>query len=111
MKKLIVGFLVCISIAIVVIVGCTIAGIDIFKYFTGDTTHEHSYGEWQTVEEASCTKVGLKERSCKCGDKKSEEIPLAAHSYTSVVTEPTCTDEGFTPIPATFVAISMQIII
>ena len=96
MKNLIISYLVFISISIAAIIGCTIAGIDIFKDNTGDTSHEHSYGEWQTVEEASCIKTGLKERSCECGEKESEEIALADHNYVSAVTDPTCTENGYT---------------
>ena len=96
MKNLIISYLVLIGISIAVIIGCTIAGIDIFKDNTGDTSHEHSYGEWKIVEEASCTKTGLKESFCECGDKKSEEIALADHNYVSAVTDPTCTDNGYT---------------
>ena len=96
MKSLIISYLVLIGISIAVIIGCTIAGIDIFKDNTGDTSHEHSYGEWKIVEEASCTKTGLKESFCECGDKKSEEIALADHNYVSAVTDPTCTDNGYT---------------
>ena len=96
MKNLIITYLVFISISIAAIIGCTIAGIDIFKDNTGDTSHEHSYGEWQTVEEASCTKAGLKERACECGDKESEEIPLVAHSYTPEIAAPSCTEPGYT---------------
>ena len=53
------------------------------------------------MEEASCTKEGLKERSCECGNKESEKIALAEHSYTSEVTAPTCTETGYTTYTCT----------
>lgn len=42
---------------------------------TSDPAHVHSYGEWTTVAEASCTEVGSKERVCACGDKQIETYP------------------------------------
>ncbi len=37
--------------------------------------HIHTYGEWSTVKDATCTDDGLKERICDCGEKETEVIP------------------------------------
>ena len=57
--------------------------------------HSCEFGEWTVIEQATCTEAGLKVRVCECGESKTEIIP-AGHSYTSVVTAPTCTEQGFT---------------
>lgn len=41
--------------------------------------HIHSYGEWVTVTQPGCTKEGLRERDCGCGDKQSERLPALGH--------------------------------
>ena len=40
------------------------------------TIHEHSYGEWTVVKEPTKTDRGLKERTCWCGEKETQEIPM-----------------------------------
>lgn len=49
--------------------------------------HEHVFGEWKTVTNATCTKEGLKERVCECGEKETASIPVIDHDYS----ERTCT--------------------
>ena len=49
--------------------------------------HEHVFGEWKTVTKATCTKEGLKERVCECGEKETASIPVIDHDYS----ERTCT--------------------
>ena len=56
----------------------------------------HSFGEWNITAEATCTKAGLREKVCACGEKETEEIPATKHNYNSVITAPTCTAEGYT---------------
>ncbi len=36
----------------------------------------HTYGEWVIIKEASKTEEGLKERTCHCGHKDEEVIPI-----------------------------------
>ena len=43
--------------------------------------HEHTYGEWCTVTEASCTEIGMQERICECGEKETQTIPTVAHQF------------------------------
>lgn len=58
--------------------------------------HEHEFGEWKTVKDASCTETGLQERVCKCGEKETKELPLLSHIKGEWVVdvEATCTEEG-----------------
>ena len=57
--------------------------------------HSCEFGEWTVIEQATCTEAGLKVQVCECGESKTEIIP-AGHSCASVVTAPTCTEQGFT---------------
>ena len=36
----------------------------------------HSFGDWTVTKEATEEETGLKERSCKCGEKQTEVIPV-----------------------------------
>ena len=48
----------------------------------GDATEAHSYGEWTTVTEATCTTAGQKQRTCtKCGHVETEAIPATGHHW------------------------------
>lgn len=59
---------------------------------------DHTWGEWTTVTEATCTTDGLKEHECsECHKKEQETIPALKHDYRTEWTEdvaPTCTTEG-----------------
>lgn len=61
-------------------------------------THtEHTYGEWQTVKEATCIEEGQRVRKCiECGDEQNESIPKVAHKVASlqVIQKPTCIQPG-----------------
>ena len=41
----------------------------------------HEFGEWEITKKATCTKTGLKERSCECGKSETETIPVTDHNY------------------------------
>ena len=57
----------------------------------------HSYGEWIVDEEATCTEAGSQHKECaNCKDIIPEVIAATGHTYETVVTEPTCTKEGYT---------------
>ena len=60
--------------------------------------HTHSFGEWTTVTEPTCTEEGLRERVCACGEKESEEIEAVDHTSGEAVKEnevaATCTEGG-----------------
>ena len=44
-------------------------------------SHEHKFGEWVTVTEATCTKGGVRERTCRCGEREAETIDALGHDY------------------------------
>ena len=57
----------------------------------------HSYGEWYTVAEATCTEPGLKRRDCvRCDYFETEVIPALGHDLGDwfVYTPATCTEAG-----------------
>lgn len=59
------------------------------------TVHVHSYGQWQTLTEASCTEEGLQERSCDCGEKETQTIAALGHKEALTEgKEATCTEDG-----------------
>ena len=61
-----------------------------------DCSAGHSYGEWTTVTNESCTEAGLQKRVCSvCGDEEEQEIP-AGHNWREWVTttEATCEVAG-----------------
>ena len=48
----------------------------------GDATEAHSYGEWTTVTEATCTTAGQKQHTCtECGHVETQEIPATGHHW------------------------------
>ena len=57
----------------------------------------HDYGDWETIKEATYEEDGQEHRICsRCGDEQKRIIPMLMHSYESVVTDPTCTEQGYT---------------
>ena len=48
----------------------------------GDKTEAHSYGEWTTVTEATCTTAGKKQHTCTvCNHVETKEIPVTGHHW------------------------------
>ena len=44
--------------------------------------HVHTFGEWETVTEPTCTTDGLKKRVCSvCEDEETEIIPALGHDF------------------------------
>ena len=63
----------------------------------GGTPHQHSYGEWKTVDAPTCLAAGIEERVCECNERETR--PVAAQGHTEVVdsaVEPTCISTGLT---------------
>ena len=57
----------------------------------------HSFRNWFVNRSATCTEDGEKRRNCaNCSHYETEVIPASGHSYESVVTAPTCTEQGYT---------------
>lgn len=48
---------------------------------SGNATHTHNYGEWETTKSATCTAEGAKERYCSCGEKQTAGVAKLEHSY------------------------------
>ena len=63
-----------------------------------NTAKKHTAGAWVTVKEATPDSIGYKTQSCTVCQKllATETINALGHTYESVVTEPTCTDKGYT---------------
>ncbi len=57
--------------------------------------HEHSYGQWVTVTEATCTSGGERTRSCSCGDAVTEPVGKLGHDETTYRKDATCTESGY----------------
>ena len=56
----------------------------------------HTFGEWTIVKNSTCTELGQEQRVCECGEFEVRDIQATGHNYTPVVTNPSCTDGGFT---------------
>ena len=73
------------------------ASCTLFTPSNSNSEHAHKFGEWLTIENATCAKAGVKVRYCSCGEKQNESIPKLPHDV--VIDEgvsPTCTEAGLT---------------
>ena len=43
------------------------------------TPHTHAFGQWQTVNNATCTEDGIQQRSCECGEVQEEVLSATGH--------------------------------
>lgn len=61
-----------------------------------ETDHVHVWGDWTTVQEATCTENGVQERTCACGEKETQHMDRLSHSFTDWMTikDPTCVETG-----------------
>ena len=59
---------------------------------------DHSYGEWELTEEATCTEAGTETRTCSiCYDTDTRVIPANGHTEViDAAIAPTCTATGLT---------------
>ena len=58
---------------------------------------KHTYGEWKTVHEPTCTERGIESSKClKCDSTRAREIPASGHKWGEwrTVIRPTCTEAG-----------------
>ena len=82
---------------------CTEQGYTTFTCSCGDSyigeyvpATGHS-GSWIDLVPASCTTDGIHSRICEtCGATETKTIPATGHNYSTVVTAPTCTEQGYT---------------
>ena len=64
---------------------------------TEESEHTHLFGEWRTVNEATCTEDELEEQECSCGEKSSRPIPASCHTeVVDAAKAPTCIETGLT---------------
>lgn len=57
----------------------------------------HKWGQWETRTDSTCTKEGVQERNCsRCETTETISLPVRSHNYSSVITNPTCTEQGYT---------------
>ena len=56
----------------------------------------HEFCDWYTVVEPSCSGNGWEQRDCGRCEICEVNTLIGGHQYDMVVTEPTCTDEGYT---------------
>ena len=63
---------------------------------SGISSHTHSFSEWQTIKEATCTTEGSEERVCSCGKKEVASISKISHSFGEwqITKAATCTTDG-----------------
>ena len=58
--------------------------------------HEHSFGDWTTIKEATCTEDGSKQRGCSfCSETETEEILASHDEIQHNAKSPTCTEIGW----------------
>jgi len=80
------------------IVSCTVCNTEL-SCTDGDVIPAtgHSWGDWNTVTEATCKAEGLEISVCgTCNETQSNMLPKKSHSYNTVVTPPTCEEKGYT---------------
>ena len=60
------------------------------------TAHTHAFGDWEETTPATCTKDGVKTRTCACGETETQTIPATGHTFGAwtVTTPATCTADG-----------------
>ena len=66
-----------------------------FSLTSCEENHNHSYGEWDIIKEATCLESGVKQRSCSCGNTEIDFINKLPHN--EVVDEavlPSCLTDG-----------------
>ena len=74
---------------------CDACGVEYRSAFVDPTGHD--VVDWEVIREATCTEPGEERRGCRnCDFGETREIPMLPHTLNSVVTEPTCTEDGFT---------------
>lgn len=62
-----------------------------------ETALGHDLSQWVTIREVTCTEDGIQQRNCgRCDFSETIVIEAAGHAYETVVTQPTCTEGGYT---------------
>lgn len=85
-NKLIIGTVMMITVLIMIL---TVTSCNLI--------HEHSFAEWETVTEPTCTAFGLQKRSCACGQVEYGTTDALAHTpVIDAAVNSTCTTLGKT---------------
>ncbi len=63
----------------------------------------HAWGEGEITKTATCKNTGSMRYTCNnmCGETKTEEIPVAEHTYKEEITHATCTEDGYSTFTCT----------
>lgn len=58
--------------------------------------HVHSFGEWVTESDATCTSTGLVVRTCECGAREENILAVLDHVFGDweITSEPSCEETG-----------------
>ena len=60
-------------------------------------TGDHSYGDWETILDPTCTEMGQQQKICiGCGLTQYRMVAKTDHQETATVIAPTCTQQGYT---------------
>lgn len=83
MKKFLLGltFSVCALCCFLVLSGCGSHAAQKDSNTSDNETHIHSFDEWNTVKQATCTEDGERERYCVCGEKQTAKIAACGHNF------------------------------
>ena len=66
--------------------------------------NDHSFGDWYVDTPTKCGVDGVEKRECiaeNCGHFETRAIAALQHEYSTVVTAPTCTEQGYTTYTCT----------
>ena len=75
---------------------CDVCGTVIAKQ-TETAKLSHSFSEWETVTESTCTSFGLRKRACECGQVEYDVAEALSHNVViDAAVEATCTTSGKT---------------
>ena len=79
------------------VIYCTVCNLELYR----ETVVVPAYGHneiYLQAQEPTCTEIGWNAYvTCsRCDYTTYQEIPATGHSYTAVVTAPTCTEQGYT---------------
>ncbi len=78
---------------------CSVCGqVTAIRILSIDDCNQHSFGEWKTEIESSCTQYGVKTRTCSnCGYMQIEYLDMLEHTFSNEFTvdkEPTVDSTG-----------------
>ena len=85
-RKILLAFL-SVAIALVALLG--LSGCD--------EQHTHSFSDWESVSEPTCTSIGLQKRTCECSYAEYDTVAALKHTpVTDAAIDATCTTDGKT---------------